>query len=152
MTYDVATPDAYIAALPSERQAPMEALRKVIRENLPAGFEETINYGMIGYVVPHSLFPSGYHCSPEQPLPFVNIASQKNFIAIYHMGLYADASLLRWFTEEYPKYVQTKLDMGKSCIRFKKPEQIPFALIGELMQKMTPQDWIACYEEQLKRG
>jgi hypothetical protein len=98
-------------------------------------------------VVPHSLYPAGYHCNPEQPLPFISIASQKNFIALYHMGIYADKKLLEWFTKEYPKHSQTKLDMGKSCIRFKKPEQIPFQLIGELVSKMTPKDWIATYEK-----
>ncbi len=106
---------------------------------------------MIGYVVPHSIYPDGYHCLPELPLPFVNIASQKNFIALYHMGLYADPEILDWFVSEYPKHSERKLDMGKSCIRFKKPEQIPFDLIGELMQKISVDDWIAAYEKNIKR-
>ncbi len=145
------TPEEYLEKIPSERKEPMEKLRKVILENLPEGFEECINYGMIGYVVPHSLYPGGYHCSPELPLPFINIASQKNFIALYHSGIYANEELLNWFVEEYPKYVKTKLDMGKSCIRFKKPDQIPYELIAELATKMTVKEWINIYEKAIKR-
>ena len=128
----------------------MIELRKVILKNLPKGFAEVMNYGMLGYVVPHALYPAGYHCDPKLPLPFMNIASQKNFIALYHMGIYADKKLLDWFTKEYPKHSKTKLDMGKSCIRFKKPDQIPFTLIGELASKLSPKEWIALYEEQFK--
>lgn len=106
---------------------------------------------MIGYVVPHSLYPDGYHCNPKLPLPFINIASQKHFIAVYHMGIYADKKLMAWFTKEYAKQVASKLDMGKSCIRFKKFDQIPLALIGALAAKMTPQQWIAVYEKEFKR-
>jgi len=106
---------------------------------------------MIGFVVPHEIYPQGYHCSPELPLPFVNIANQKNFIALYHMGIYSDPELLTWFEQEYPKHCKTKLDMGKSCIRFKKPEQIPLGLIADLCQKMTPADWIQRYEAQFKK-
>jgi uncharacterized protein YdhG (YjbR/CyaY superfamily) len=145
------TPDQYIDELPEERISAMKQLRKTILDNIPEGFEETMSYGMIGYVVPHSTYPDGYHCSPELPLPFLNIASQKNFIALYHMGIYSDEKLLNWFTSEYPKYVKTKLDMGKSCIRFKKPDQIPFELIAELIQKMSVQDWIDRYESAVKR-
>ncbi len=129
----------------------MSKLRLVIKENLPAGFQETMSYGMIGYVVPHSIYPAGYHCTPELPLPFMNIASQKNFIAVYHMGIYADKNLLDWFVTEFPKHSNMKLDMGKSCIRFKKPEQIPFELIGELASKMTNEEWITIYESKFKR-
>ena len=142
---------AYMQEVPEERQAVMESLRKTIKKNLPKGFQEQMNYGMIGYVVPHALYPSGYHCKPADPLPFMNIASQKNFIAIYHMGIYADAVLLKWFTDEYAKRVRGKLDMGKSCIRFKKPEQIPVDLIGELASKMTPTEWIQRYEAAFKK-
>lgn len=106
---------------------------------------------MLWYCVPHSIYPAGYHCKPEQPLPFAAIASQKNFIAVYHMGIYADAALMKWFTEEYPKHSKKKLDMGKSCMRFKKPEDIPMKLIGELMTKMTVKEWVALYEKNLKR-
>ena len=145
------TPDQYLISLPDERKEAVQKLRETIKNHIPEGFQETINYGMIGYVVPHSVYPGGYHCDPKLPLPFVNVASQKNFIAIYHMGLYADKSLLSWFEKQYAERVPFKLDMGKSCIRFKKPELIPFDLIGELMEKMKPEDWIAMYENQLKK-
>lgn len=145
------TPEEYLEKIPAERKEPMEKLRQVILKNLPEGFEETISYGMIGYVVPHSIYPDGYHCSPELPLPFMNIASQKNFIALYHSGIYANEELLNWFVEEYPKHVKTKLDMGKSCIRFKKPEQIPYELIAELTTKMTVKEWVDTYEKAVKR-
>ena len=135
MQSKAATPDEYLETLPAERKAAMQELRKVIKKNLPKGFVEVMSYGMVGYVVPHSTYPNGYHCDPKLPLPFLNMASQKNFIALYHMGLYSDPQLLDWFTSEYPKHSKAKLDMGKSCIRFKKPEEIPFALIGELASK-----------------
>lgn len=145
------TPDSYIASLPEERQRALNQLRKLFKKNLPKGFEETIGYGMIGYVVPHKLYPNGYHCDPKLPLPFLGMASQKNFISVYHMGLYADEQLFKWFTNEYSKHSKSKLDMGKSCIRFKKPDQIPFELLGELVSKMSPKQWIDLYEKNLKR-
>jgi uncharacterized protein YdhG (YjbR/CyaY superfamily) len=145
------TPDQYFATLPPERQEGMKKLRETILKNLPKGFEEVMSYGMVGYVVPHALYPDGYHCDPKLPLPFLAIASQKNFIAVYHMGIYADEKLLQWFQNEYPKQCKTKLDMGKSCIRFKKPEQIPFSLIGQLVTKMTPAQWIEHYEKNYKK-
>lgn len=145
-------PQDYIKEIPSERAQYFNELRETILKTIPKGFEEVMSYGMIGYVVPHKLYPAGYHCDPNTPLPFVSIASQKNFIALYHMGMYADPKLLKWFTEEYPKHSKTKLDMGKSCVRFKKPEQIPFKLIGELMKKVTVKDWISLYESNLKQS
>jgi len=151
MQYKASTPDEYVRAIPKERQPIIQNLRQVIKENLPQGFQEVINYGMIGYVVPHSLYPDGYHCDPKLPLPFMNIASQKNFVAVYHNGIYADESLMNWFKKEYSKYVKTKLDMGKSCIRFKKIDQIPMKLIGELASKLTPQKWIKMYENNIKK-
>lgn len=151
MQSKAATAEEYLASLPEDRKAAMAELRKEILKNLPKGFQETMSYGMIGYVVPHSLYPAGYHCDPKLPLPFLSIASQKNFIAVYHMGIYADEKLLKWFTEEYAKESKAKLDMGKSCIRFKKPEQIPVKLIGELAKKMTPQDWINTYEKAFRK-
>ena len=151
MQYTSETPDQYIEQIPQERQAIMQKLREVIKINLPDGFDERMSYGMIGYVVPHTIYPDGYHCDPKLPLPFMNIASQKNFIAVYHSGIYADPDLMQWFVDEYPKYVKTKLDMGKSCIRFKKPDQIPLQLIGELASKMTPQHWIDIYETNIKK-
>lgn len=144
------TPDQYIDQLPDERKQAMKKLRKVIRNNLPKGFTETMNYGMIGYVIPHSVYPNGYHTDPKQPLPFINIASQKNYIALYHHGIYADPKLLGWFTTEYAKHCQMKLDMGKSCIRFKKIDQIPYELIAELSGKMSADEWIKTYEAGIK--
>lgn len=144
------SPENYIKQLPVDRQVPMQKLRKTLLENIPEGFSESTGYGMIGFAVPHSIYPAGYHCDPKQPLPFISIASQKNFIALYHMGIYANPNLLDWFVTEYPKYSKFKLDMGKSCIRFKKPEHIPFELIAELARKMTVQEWIDLYETNLK--
>ena len=134
-----------------EKREAFSRLRDVIIKNLPKGFQECMSYGMIGYVVPHSIYPDGYHCNPELPLPFVNIASQKNFIAVYHMGVYANPELLKWFTTAHAKASPKKLDMGKSCIRYKKPEDIPLELIGELASKITPDEWISMYETNLKR-
>jgi uncharacterized protein YdhG (YjbR/CyaY superfamily) len=147
MTSKATTVEEYLSQVAPDKQAAMEKLRKTIKQNIPKGFQETISYGMIGYVVPHKLYPKGYHCAPKDPLPFVNIAAQKNFIAVYHMCVYADPILYKWFTTEYPKYSKAKLDMGKSCIRFKKPEDIPFDLIGELVQKVTVDEWIERYEK-----
>ena len=145
------TPDVYMAEIPEERQKAFNKLRSVIKKNLPKGFSETMGYGMMGWVVPHSKYPAGYHCNPKDPLPFIGIASQKNFIAIYHMGVYANPALLKWFTTAHAKASPKKLDMGKSCIRYKKPDDIPFELIGELASKMTPDEWIAIYEKVLKK-
>lgn len=151
MTSNAKTTNEYLENLPDDRKEAMTQLHDTIIKNLPKGFSETMSYGMIGFVVPHSKYPGGYHCDPKLPLPFVNVASQKNFIALYHMGIYAMPDLLEWFTKEYPKHSATKLDMGKSCIRFKKPEQIPYKLIGELMKKVNPDKWIEVYEHNFKR-
>lgn len=151
MTSKAKSPEEYIAELPEERANAIQKLRQTIQDNIPDGFEEIMNYGMIGYVVPHSIYPDGYHCTPNLPLPFINIASQKNFIALYHSGIYANEDLLNWFVKEYPNHVKNKLDMGKSCVRFKKIEQIPYNLIAELCQKMTVQEWIDIYEKAIKK-
>lgn len=145
------TIEAYMEHLPDDRKGVMQKLHNIIISNLPKGFEQQMNYGMIGYVVPHSIYPAGYHCDPKLPLPFMGIASQKNAISLYHMGIYADASLLEWFQTEYPKHCKTKLDMGKSCIRFKKPENIPFELLAELVGKMSVKDWIKTYESSFRK-
>ena len=145
------TVEEYLNELPEDRIAAMLQLQKKKKKNLPKGFSEEMNYGMLGYVVPHKLYPAGYHCDPKLPLPFLAIASQKNFIAIYHMGIYADPRLLDWFTKAYAELNIGKLDMGKSCIRFKNPAKIPFDLIGELVSKMSPQQWIAMYESYYKK-
>ena len=151
MTYDATTVDKYIAQLPDDRKEAIEKIRSVVLNNLPEGFEEGINYGMIGYYVPHSIYPAGYHCTPELPLPFMNIASQKNSVNVYHSGIYADKKLYEWFVNEYSKYSKRKLDMGKSCIRFKKLEEIPYELLGELSAKLTVQQWIEMYEKNIKK-
>jgi uncharacterized protein YdhG (YjbR/CyaY superfamily) len=136
----------YISNIPDNQQDGVNKLLNFIRENLPSGFEECLSYGMIGYVVPHSIYPAGYHCNPKLPLPFFSVAAQKNFIAFYHMGIYADPVLLAWFTTEYAKLGLKKLDMGKSCMRFKTAEDIPYALIGTLVSTTSPAEWIKTYE------
>lgn len=151
MTSSAATPKEYIDSLPEDRKQAISELRKVILKNLPKGFQESMQYGMITYVVPHAIYPAGYHCKPADALPFLSIASQKNFIAVYHMGIYADEKILNWFLAEFPKHSKAKLDMGKSCLRFKKVDQIPYKLIGELASKMTVKDWIEIYEKSFKR-
>ena len=150
MKYKAGSADQYIEQLPGDRKEAVSTLRGVILKNLPEGFEEQINYGMIGYVVPLSVYPKGYHLKKNEPLPFINIANQKNHIALYHLGLYTDKVLIEWFIKEYPRHSKNKLDMGKSCIRFKNPDQIPYILIGELAGKITVQQWIYLYEERLK--
>jgi uncharacterized protein YdhG (YjbR/CyaY superfamily) len=145
------TVDEYIAELPEDRKPVITELRKQIQKNLPKGFEETIGYGMIGYVIPHSTYPAGYHCNPKLPVPFINIASQKNFIALHHMGIYGSKKLLDWFVEEYPKHAKSKLDMGKGCIRFKKMDDVPYKLIGELAKKISPKQWLEIYEGWIKK-
>ena len=151
MQYEASSPEEYIAQVPEERQAIMKQLRKTIKGNLPKGFEEGMNYKMIGFYVPHSIYPDGYHCDTSLPLPFINIASQKNSINLYHMGIYAKKELLDWFVAEYPKYSKRKLDMGKSCIRFKKIEEIPMDLIADLCKKMTVEEWIDIYKSAVKK-
>jgi uncharacterized protein YdhG (YjbR/CyaY superfamily) len=145
------TPEEYVANIPEERREIFGALRKAVKDNMPPELEECISYGMIGYVVPKTVYPDGYHCNTSLPLPFANLASQKNFIAFYHMGIYANPELMNWFVEEYSKRCKYKLDMGKSCVRFKKMDDIPVDLIGELMTKMSTQDWINTYEKAFKR-
>ena len=145
------TPQEYIDTLPIERKVVIQTIRKEILNNLPKGFTECMSYGMLAFVVPHAIYPNGYHCNPQEPLPFINLASQKNHVSIYHMGLYTNSELLDWFAEEYPKHTSSKLDMGKCCIRFKKMDNIPYKLIGLLCTKWTPQEWINQYEMLYKR-
>ncbi len=145
------TIDEILANLPDDRKEAFTKLHQTIVSNLPEGFEPGISYGMLGYVIPHHLYPAGYHCKPSEPLPFASLASQKNSISFYHMGIYMDPALMEWFVAEFPKHSTQKLDMGKSCIRFKKAEHIPYDLLGQLMQKMTAAQWIALYERNLKK-
>ena len=151
MQSSASTPNQYIAELPEDRKEVMQQLRETVKKNLPKGFEEAMQYGMISYVVPHSIYPDGYHCKPTDALPFLSIASQKNHIAFYHMGVYSKPELLKWFTEEYPKHANGKLDMGKSCIRFKNPKNIPFDLLGELTTKISVAEWIEMYEKAFRK-
>jgi len=150
MQYKATSPEDYISQVPKERQDTLKKLRKIIKQNLPKGFEEGIQYGMIGYYVPHSMYPDGYHCTPSEPLPFMSFASQKNSVNFYHMGIYAKPELHDWFVNEYPKHCKRKLDMGKSCMRFKKLDEIPFDLIAELTTKMSVDEWIQIYEDAYK--
>jgi uncharacterized protein YdhG (YjbR/CyaY superfamily) len=145
------TPADYIAQIPEDRQPYVQKLHDLIVANLPEGFTDCINYGMIGYVVPKTVYPAGYHCDTKLPLPFAGLASQKNSVNFYHMAIYADATLYDWFVLEYTKHCKAKLDMGKSCIRFKKMEDIPFELIAELIRKISVSDWITLYEGVLKK-
>ena len=151
MQYKATSPEDYISQVPEERQETLKKLRKVINANLPKGFEEGIQYGMIGYFVPHRIYPDGYHCTPSEPLPFMSFASQKNSVNLYHSGIYAVPEIHDWFVNEYPKHCSRKLDMGKSCIRFKKLEEIPFDLIAELCKKITVEEWIEVYETNIKK-
>ncbi|MCT4630680.1 DUF1801 domain-containing protein [Winogradskyella sp.] len=151
MQYNASSPEDYINQVPEERQDALKKLRKIIKDNLPEGFEEGIQYKMIGYYVPHSVYPDGYHCDTKTPLPFMSFASQKNSVNLYHSGIYAKKELHDWFVNEYPKHCKRKLDMGKSCIRFKKMDDIPFELIAELTRKMTCDEWIDIYETALKK-
>ena len=147
MPSQAATPDQYLKELPADRKEPMTQLRNTIVKDLPKGFKEQMTYGMIGYVVPHEIYPPGYHCDPKLPLGMINIGSQKNFIVMHHMGLYASPELLKWFVTEYPKHSKAKLDMGKGCVRFKKMDDIPYKLIGELIKKVSVKNWIDAYEK-----
>jgi hypothetical protein len=146
-----ATVEEILENIPEDRKEAFHKLHQTILDHLPTGFELGISYGALGYVIPHTLYPAGYHCKPSEPLPFASLASQKNSINFYHMGIYADPALLNWFVAEYPKHSAQKLDMGKSCIRFKKLDQIPYDLIGALMQKMSAQQWIDLYERMLNK-
>ena len=151
MQYKADSPEDYISQLPEERKAPMTKLHNLIKKHMPKGLESGMGYGMPAYYVPKSIYPPGYHCKPFPPLPFINIASQKNFIALYHSGLYAKKELYDWFVAEYPKHAKYKLDMGKSCVRFKKVDDIPYDLITELLGKMTVEEWIKIYETAIKK-
>ena len=152
MKYDANTVEAYIEMLPSDRQVSFQRLREIVKTMLPPGFEETMAYGMPAYVVPHEIYPPGYHCNPQEALPFISLANQKNFIAFYHMGIYALPELSQWFQSEYRALCGKKADMGKSCIRFRKTAEIPFDLMGRLAAKMSPLEWIRIYEKEIKKN
>ncbi len=147
----VDTVEEYISQIPEERRDAFRKLLETVDANLPKGFQQTMQYGMVTWVVPMETYPAGYHCAKDTPLPFISVASQKNFVALYHMGIYADPQLLDWFVTEFPQHSKKKLDMGKSCMRFKKMEDIPFDLIGALCEKIAVDEWIAMYEKNYKK-
>jgi hypothetical protein len=151
MTSKATTSEEYINELPEERKAPITKLDKLIKKHMPKGSEAGMGYGMLAYYIPKSIYPAGYHCKPFPPLPFINLASQKNFIALYHSGMYAKKELYDWFVSEYPKHCKYKLDMGKSCVRFKKIDDIPYDLIEQLLGKMSVEEWITIYESAIKK-
>lgn len=142
---------AYIEQVDEKWRDSFAKLADIVATNIPDGFEQTMTYDMISYIVPLSSYPKGYHVTPNTPLPFISLAAQKRHIAVYHMGIYADNALLSWFQEEYAKRVPTKLNMGKSCIRFTSTKNIPYDLIGELVSKMTPAQWVTRYEGELNK-
>ena len=141
----------YIDNVQEERKSVFLQFLEAVRNGIPSDFEECISYGMIGFVVPHSLYPNGYHCDPKLPLPFISLANQKNSINLYHMGIYANADLLHWFVDSYNKSSGSKLDMGKSCIRFNPKKEIPYLLIQELCSKMKAEEWIKLYESAFNK-
>jgi hypothetical protein len=145
------TVKAYLAALPAERRAAIEAVRNVILENLDDAYEEGVQCGMIGYYVPHKVYPAGYHCDPKQPLPFAGLASQKNHMALYLMCIYNDSGDAQWFRREWAK-TGKKLDMGKCCIRFKKLDDLPLPLIGRAIARVPAKKFIATYEKVIQRS
>ncbi len=151
MQIQSASVEDYISQIPEDRQEIFRKIFETVNDHLPDGFSQGSSYGMIGWAVPLSTYPAGYHCTPGAPLPFISIASQKNFIALYHMGMYAKPELLDWFVAEYPKYSKRKLDMGKSCVRFKKMDDIPLELLAELSKRMTVEEWIDIYETNFKK-
>ena len=140
----------FIDNLPDDRKKAVSEIRKVINKNLPAGFKESFGMGMIIWSVPHSSYPAGYHCDPKKPLMLIGLAANKSGISMHHMGLYASPKLLNWFTSEWTKQSSKKLDMGKGCVRFKKLEDVPLGLLGELSTKLTPHAWVEHYESALK--
>ena len=146
MQSQAATVQQYLASLPADRRAAIEAVRAVILDNLDReGFEEGMQYGMIGYYVPHRVFPAGYHCNPSEPLPYAGIASQKQSMSIYLMAVYSEPQHEQWLRAAWAK-TGKKLDMGKSCIRFKRIEDIPLAVIGEAIRRVPAKAYIARYE------
>ncbi len=143
------TVEQYLAELPPERRAAVSAIREVVLRNLPEGYAEGMAYGMIGYVVPHEVYPAGYHVNPKQPVPFASLASQKNHIALYLMCAYGDADYERWLREAWAK-AGKKLDMGKSCIRFKRLEDVPLEVVGEAIRRVPVKKFLEFYESTVR--
>lgn len=149
MQSKAATVDEYLASLPEDRRAALAAVRDVIRKNLDPSYEEGMQYGMIGYYVPHSVYPAGYHCDPKQPLPFAGLASQKGHMSLYLMCVYGDSEQEKWFREEWAK-TGKKLDMGKSCVRFKKVEDLALGVIGEAVRRVPAKAFVEHYESVIR--
>lgn len=145
------TVQEYIDQIPQEKRTNLDIVYKAVQSTIPKGFEETLNYNMIGFVVPHSIYPKGYHCDPKLPLPFINVAAQKSHVALYHLGVYAFPEVLKWFTDEYEKATGKNPRMGKSCIRFTYKEEIPTKVIQSLCKKISAQQWIDKYEVSIKK-
>jgi len=141
----------FIDNLPDDRKKAVSELRKTINKHLPKGFNEGIGYNMLAWSVPHSMFPAGYHCDPSKPLMLMCLSATKGGISLHHMGLYGSTPLMNWFKSEWPKYSSKKLDMGKACIRFKRFEDVPLDLIGELATKLTPRQWVEQYMTALSQ-
>jgi hypothetical protein len=148
MQSTAATVEEYLAELPEDRRAAMSAVRAVILANLPEGYAETMQYGMIGYVVPHSIYPPGYHCDPKQALPYAHLGSQKNYMSLYLMGVYMHEETSTWFREAWAA-TGKKLDMGKSCVRFKKAEDLPLEVIGQVIARIPAERYITGMEAVL---
>jgi hypothetical protein len=146
----------YLASLPADRRAAISAVRDVVRKNLDSGYEEGIQYGMIGYYIPHRVFPAGYHCDPKQPIPFAALASQKNHMAVYLMGSYCgrpegpngETADTLWLRDAWSR-TGKKLDMGKACIRFTKLDSLPLDVIGEAIRRIPAKTYLARYQEAL---
>ncbi|MCB9878180.1 MAG: DUF1801 domain-containing protein [Planctomycetes bacterium] len=140
-----ATVAQYLAELPHDRREALEAMREVILANVDGDIEEGMAYGMITYSVPHRVFPAGYHCDPRQALPYAMLASQKNHMAIYMMGLYIDVDDGRWFEKAW-KAAGKRLDIGKSCVRFKRLDDVPLEVLAEALRRMPSRRYVAAYE------
>jgi hypothetical protein len=156
MQSSATTVEQYLAELPDDRRQALQAVRRAILDNLPPGYEEGMQYGMIGYYVPHSVYPAGYHCDPKQPLPFAALASQKNHMSVYLMCVYGDTEHEAWFREAWLK-TGKKLNMGKSCVRFRKIEDVPLEVVGESIRRVSTEKLIEFYdsaraERRVKRG
>ena len=149
MTSQAKTVEEYLQALPGDRRAAISTVRETILANLPKGYEVRMNYGMIGYVVPHSIYPAGYHCNPAQPLTYASLGSQKNHIALYLMCVYGHAETAAWFRKAW-EATGKKLDMGKACVRFKRLEDVPLEVVGQVIARTPVKQYIATIENVLQ--
>lgn len=149
MTDAAASPEAYLAALPDDRRAVVTAVCEAIRPHLPEGIEEGMQYGMIGWYVPHSIHPDGYHCNPEEPVPYASVANQKAKVSVYLFCMYTDPDLAAWFADAYRAWLGRKPDMGKSCVRFKRVEDVPVELLAEVVRRMPLDTFLDRYTARI---